>query len=153
MAMHVYTEPRSFRLRRELEHAEKGEETKNEHTGFVSYGLDDQALSATGFYGGNTYNNQLSEWNATIIGPQNTNLGDRFYMVRVYCGPSYPKTPPDIFFKTKINMQGVDQKSGRYICKLDWGGRHNTMWDVLCETRKNMKAASKLQQPPPESTY
>ena len=70
------TVPRSFRLRQELEYAEKGasmesksnqaaasNKPKDPHAVFVSFGLGD--LDETG------YDNQLSNWNGTIIGPQN----------------------------------------------------------------------------------
>jgi ubiquitin-conjugating enzyme E2 variant len=68
--------PRSFRLRQELEYAEKGasmesksnqsaanNKPKDPHAVFVSFGLGE--LDESG------YDNQLSNWNGTIIGPQN----------------------------------------------------------------------------------
>ena len=68
--------PRSFRLRQELEYAEKGasmesksnqsaanNKPKDPHAVFVSFGLGE--LDDT------NYDNQLSNWNGTIIGPQN----------------------------------------------------------------------------------
>ena len=71
-----YRVPRSFRLRQELEFAEKGAsmesksnqagaaaKPKDQHAMFVSFGLGD--LDDT------SYDNQLSNWNGTIIGPQN----------------------------------------------------------------------------------
>ena len=71
-----YRVPRSFRLRQELEYAEKGAsmesksnqagaaaKPKDQHAMFVSFGLGE--LDDTG------YDNQLSNWNGTIIGPQN----------------------------------------------------------------------------------
>jgi len=74
----VYVVPRSFRLRQELEFAEKGtpidksNRQKSSHDGYVTFGIDD--ISCTGDYGGDRYNTQLANWNATLIGPQSVSL-------------------------------------------------------------------------------
>ena len=59
------------------------------------------------------YNLQLSHWRGTIIGPQNTRLGEKFYEIEIFCGPLYPEQPPEVTFKTKINMKEVDPITGK----------------------------------------
>jgi ubiquitin-conjugating enzyme E2 variant len=109
-----YIVPRSFRLRMELDFAEKGTvpESKsnatakpNPHAGFISFGLGELDES-----GG--YFQQLSNWTASIIGPQSTVLGERIYQLKIKCGPKYPDEPPIVHFITKIAMPGVDERSG-----------------------------------------
>eukprot|EP00456_Euglypha_rotunda_P051131 TRINITY_DN41271_c0_g1_i6.p1 TRINITY_DN41271_c0_g1~~TRINITY_DN41271_c0_g1_i6.p1 ORF type:complete len:142 (+),score=26.87 TRINITY_DN41271_c0_g1_i6:58-426(+) len=96
---YVYKVPRSFKLRYELEMAEKGVhfgETKDKpkpkspHEAWITFGLGE--LKET------SYEKQLDSWNGTIIGPQNTNIGDRIYNLRITCGPKYPDEPPQIYF-------------------------------------------------------
>jgi len=153
-----YIVPRSFRLRSELEFAEKGVyglETKQQaaqrgrdpHQGFISYGLGD--LDESG------YETQLSKWNGTIIGPQNTPLGDRIYTVKLYCGPRYPDLPPDVTFVNKIAMNGVDaygRVNYAQVAGRPWQ-RSNTMYDFLVRIREAMVQAAKTKQPSPDEVY
>jgi ubiquitin-conjugating enzyme E2 variant len=70
--------PRTFRLYEELEKGEKaGLSNQN-----VSYGLDkgdDQSFT---------------DWNGTIVGPQNTNFDGRIYFLRITTGLNYPAQQP-----------------------------------------------------------
>lgn len=158
-----YIVPRSFRLRQELEFAEKGGQTESKsnsnssqrakdpnaaHAGFVSFGLGDLDDNCS-------YENQLSNWNGTIIGPQNTNLGERIYAVKIKCGPQYPDAPPTVHFVTKINMAGVNAQNGlvdQSVIFPRWS-RENTIYDYLCAIRNAMVAASKLKQPGPNEQF
>jgi len=155
-----YRVPRSFRLRQELEYAEKGasmesksnqspavNKPKDPHSMFVSFGLGD--LDESG------YDNQLSNWNGTIIGPQNTNLGERIYNLKIKCGSRYPDLPPTVQFVQKINMPGVDPVSGavsHHVVMKSWT-RNNTMYDYLAAIRQAMIAVAKVKQPGPDERY
>lgn len=151
-----YRVPRSFRLRHELEVAEKGgaeqktatstsNKPKDPHAGFISFGLGD--LDEKG------YDTQLCNWNGTIIGPQSTALGERIYQVKIHCGPRYPDVPPTIHFVTKIVMEGVDQRTGLVSGVMKTWTRKNTMYDYLAAIRNGMTAAAKLKQPGPNEVF
>ncbi|CAK9027567.1 Ubiquitin-conjugating enzyme spm2 (Ubiquitin-conjugating enzyme variant MMS2 homolog) (UEV MMS2), partial [Durusdinium trenchii] len=132
--------PRSFKLLDELEQGEKGQGVPAPHTGFVSYGLSDPEDMS------------LSNWNASIIGPQHTNLGDRIYSLKVFCDEAYPDNPPQVTFVTKINMSGVDQRTGR-VARIPGWNRDCSISFALCHLRDQMKRASRLQQPPEGSEF
>ena len=70
--------PRLFRLYDELERAEHAKLSDQS----VSYGLD-QGDDKT-----------FTNWNGTIIGPPNTNMDNRIYMLSIVCGEDYPSKPP-----------------------------------------------------------
>lgn len=125
--------PRAFKLLDELERCEKGNGVPPPHQGFVSYGLlDPEDMS-------------LSDWTASIIGPQNCSLGDRIYSLVAHCDEKYPDSPPTIRFKTKINMSGVDSKG--YLTKIPGWNRSCNIGTCLCYIREQMKKAAKLPQP------
>jgi len=152
-----YIVPRSFRLRQELEFAEKGpaasesktgsnsNKTKDPNAMWISFGLGD--LDDSG------YDNQLSNWNGTIIGPQGTPLGDRIYTIKLKCGSKYPDVAPTVQFVTKINMPGVDERTGLVKDIMKGWTRNSTMYDYLSAIRNSMTAAAKLKQPGPEETF
>ena len=155
-----YRVPRSFRLRQELEFAEKGasmesksreaaqsSKPKDPHAMFVSFGLGE--LDESG------YDTQLSNWNGTIIGPQNTNLGERIYTLRIKCGPRYPDVPPTVHFVQRINMPGVDPVTGAvsHATIMKTWSRANTIYDYLAAIRQAMTAVAKVKQPGPEERY
>mmetsp|Transcript_7505 Transcript_7505/g.8523 ORF Transcript_7505/g.8523 Transcript_7505/m.8523 type:complete len:155 (+) Transcript_7505:25-489(+) len=147
-----YVVPRSFKLRMELDVAEKGDahdERKDDpNAPFISLGLgqlDDGAA----------YDYQLANWTSSIIGPQNTNLGERIYTLRLTCGPRYPSQPPTIQFQQKINMPGVDKRGfvqlpGPVMPKWDPSAG---MYGCLRSIRVAMKPAAKLKQPAEHETY
>mmetsp|Transcript_9572 Transcript_9572/g.11482 ORF Transcript_9572/g.11482 Transcript_9572/m.11482 type:complete len:113 (-) Transcript_9572:570-908(-) len=95
--------PRSFKLLDELEKGEKGTGIPHPHTSFISFGLVDSGDMT------------LSAWNASIIGPQNTILGDKIYSLSVITDQTYPDKPPKVFFKVKINIPCVNQSTGE-VC-------------------------------------
>ncbi|KAG8860328.1 E2 ubiquitin-conjugating protein mms2 [Tulasnella sp. 330] len=134
--------PRNFRLLEELEKGEKGI-----GDGSCSYGLDD----------GDDI--MMSSWNGTIIGPGHTVHENRIYSLKISCGPSYPTTPPDISFLSRINLPCVNALNGKVDpSKLgilgNWRNT-NTMENILVELRKEMASPTnrKLPQPPEGSTY
>lgn len=115
---------RNFRLLDELEKGEKGI-----GDGTVSYGLD------------NNDDNMMRHWNGSIIGescdrrgcggvratacangclhsppagPPGTIHDARIYTLRIFCGDNYPKSPPEIYFVTRVNM-------GAYGTRCDAG--------------------------------
>ena len=137
-----YSVPRNFKLLEELEAGEKGI-SSGRHAGWVSYGLEGDDML-------------LSNWRATIIGPQNTNLGDRIYELKVLAGENYPISPPELQFIHKINMSCVDANGRVLNHKLpalaNWKPSMQIV-DVLCALREAMVPASKLPQPSPEATY
>lgn len=151
-----YRVPRSFRLRQELEFAEKGAtmeskntaKAKDPHFGYVSFGLG--ALEDNP-----PYDLQLANWNGTIIGPQNTVLGERIYNLKIKCGPRYPDVPPMIYFEQKIVMPGVNQSTGAvdHSTIMRTWNRNNTMYDYLVAIRTAMVAAAKTKQPSPNEQY
>jgi len=150
-----YTVPRSFRLRMELEVAEKGahaeakEKDPNKadpHANWISYGLGDLTDAQT------SYDRQLDQWTGTIIGPQNTPLGDRIYTVKIHCSPKYPDEPPTVKFINKISMPGVDDKGNVSGIMKSWK-RTNTIYDYLVSIRTAMVAASRIKQPAADAVY
>ncbi len=136
-----YRVPRNFKLLEELELGERGKYA-GPHAGWISLGLDGDDIL-------------LSYWNATIIGPQDTNIGDRIYTVKVHCGERYPEEPPKVKFVHKINMDCVDAQ-GNLTKKLpalrDWH-RNSSIFELLSAVRDAMVPASHLAQPPVDSKY
>mmetsp|Transcript_18831 Transcript_18831/g.26431 ORF Transcript_18831/g.26431 Transcript_18831/m.26431 type:complete len:154 (+) Transcript_18831:30-491(+) len=149
--------PRSFKLRDELEHAEKGDAKNNDpHSNFVSYGIQEDGVGENGFDKPQTYPTQLDRWQASIIGPQNTNLGDRIYMLNVYAPSRYPDEPPEIKFNMpKINIDCVDSQGKVNSQKLFPEGwkREYTMYQYLVRLRERMAQQHKNPQPSPDSSY
>lgn len=121
----------------ELERGEKGF-----GDGTVSYGMED----------GEDMN--MKNWTGTIIGPPGTVHDCRIYTLRINCGNNYPEQPPQIWFRSKINLGCVDPRDGRvdpsrFPVLLQWR-REYTLETVLTELRREMAspANKKLPQPP-----
>lgn len=122
------------------------------NTEACSYGLDDPEDLL------------MSNWNGTILGPPHVrkrrfsskNTKDfkmlsltlmaqsvhenRIYSVKMHCGKDYPDKPPEIWFRTRVNLPGVDNSTGkvdrRHIrCLAEWK-RENTMETILIELRR-----------------
>lgn len=82
------------------------------------------------------------------IGPPGTVYADQFYTMKVRTGPSYPDSPPQIYFITRINMPGVDVHTGAVDSRILYWSRDMCIMDALCQIRELMKSAPKgLKQP------
>ena len=134
--------PRNFRLLEELEKGEKGI-----GDGSCSYGLED----------GDDI--MMSHWNGTIIGPghvrprslnrdsstilmniDQTVHENRIYSLKITCGESYPDTPPDVQFLSRVNLPFVNQTNGKVdsakLPILSSWSRNSSIETVLVEIRK-----------------
>eukprot|EP01134_Creolimax_fragrantissima_P001281 CFRG1281T1 len=133
--------PRNFVLLDELEKGEKGI-----GDGSVSYGLDGDDLTT------------LSCWNGTIIGKPRCVFENRIYSLKIFCGPEYPDTPPEVRFITKVSLRFVNS-DGQVILpklkKLSPWSRNFRLEDILREIRESMVSREnlKLAQPPEGSVY
>ena len=130
---------RRFRLVEEFESAEKG---KNDGT--LSYGLEDPE------------DRSLTNWNGMIMGPYNTKF-DRFFSLKIVCGPNYPFHPPIVHFVSKINLPCVNQTTGavdpsKLSILKNWN-QNTKIIDILKSVQDEMKANPKLSQPPEGATY
>ena len=130
---------RRFRLVEEFEAAEKGKSD-----GTTSYGLEDPE------------DRSLTNWNAMIMGPYNSKF-DRFFSMKIICGPNYPISPPLVKFTNKINLPCVNQTTGAVeVSKLpilkNWT-QATKISDILKALQDEMKANPKLAQPPEGATY
>eukprot|EP01096_Ripella_sp_DP13-Kostka_P003646 TRINITY_DN15482_c0_g1_i1.p2 TRINITY_DN15482_c0_g1~~TRINITY_DN15482_c0_g1_i1.p2 ORF type:complete len:156 (-),score=49.71 TRINITY_DN15482_c0_g1_i1:57-470(-) len=133
--------PRSFRLLEELEKGEKGKVAPG-----VSYGLD------------NNDDMELTNWSATIIGPEGTRHEGRFYALKVTCGPSYPREPPRIRFVTRVNVSCADAHGNiipRQVPALTSWNSATTIERILVSIREVMAnhANKGLAQPAEGSEY
>lgn len=132
--------PRNFRLLDELEACEKGKLNMA-----VSLGLE-------------TYDdNTMTNWVATIFGPQGTMFDGRIYTLKLRCGKNYPDEPPSVRFQTQARMNCVSE-TGEVTRKLrvisEWQ-RSYTMETILLEIRKAMMSNEnrKVKQPPETSVF
>ena len=161
--------PRSFKLLEEIEQGEKGTGIEQAHSGFISYGMKDPTDITLTFF------------TCSIIGPQGasssrrcsrsgrlfvltlpfsnrlaqTNLGDRIYTVEAMCGQNYPQQPCRVFFREKIDMDGVNQKTGEVNVTSVLGGwnSNKSIAQVLVALRRRMTVAAKKSQPSASSLF
>ncbi|GMM45695.1 E2 ubiquitin-conjugating protein [Pichia kluyveri] len=134
--------PRNFKLLEELEKGEKGLGPDS-----CSYGLS------------NPDDITMSNWNATILGPPNSNHENRIYSLKIHIGNNYPLEPPTIKFISKINLPCVDNSNGNIIpskFKTLQNWNYNYSIEILLlDLRKLMAdpANKKLPQPNENEVY
>lgn len=134
--------PRNFKLLEELEKGEKGLGPDS-----CSYGLS------------NPDDITMSNWNATILGPPNSNHENRIYSLKIHIGNNYPLEPPTIKFISKINLPCVDNNNGNVIpskFKTLQNWNYNYSIEILLlDLRKLMAdpANKKLPQPNENEVY
>lgn len=136
------TIPRSFKLLEELEKGEKGLGADS-----CSYGLADPNDIT------------MKTWNATILGPPNSNHENRIYSLNIVCDDDYPNKPPTVKFISKINLPCVDKNTGEVIPSkfktLSNWSRSYSIEIVLLDLRKSMAEPQnkKLPQPKESETF
>ena len=98
----------------------------------------------------------LSEWNASILGPEGTCFAGRFYQLHMTCGPTYPKQPPKIRFLNRVNLPGVDA-SGNVVMPqftpASWAESPRSFEYALNTIFVAMQINAGLSQPPEDSKY
>ncbi len=111
--------------------------------GLITYGLE-----KCNFFIILADDNTFTNWNASIIGPN-----ERIYELKLVCGEDYPYKPPKIKFVTKINMAAVNQTNGwvdnSQISVIKNWTRNDTIEIALEAIRKEMETSAfkKLKQP------
>jgi ubiquitin-conjugating enzyme E2 variant len=129
--------PRNFKLLEELEKGEKGFGPDS-----CSYGLSDPNDIS------------MTNWNATILGPPNSNHENRIYSLKVKCGENYPDEPPTVKFISKINLPCVDNSNGDVIPKkfktLSNWQRSYSIEILLLDLRKLMADPQNKKLPQPK---
>ena len=87
------------------------------------------------------------------MSPTQTQHDGRFYELKIHCPESYPATPPEVRFVSKINMTCVDSTTGKVInrklpCMRSWN-RNMGIEQVLVALRQEMASSEnrKLKQP------
>ncbi len=116
----------------------------------------------------------LTEWQGSIMGPQGvsayfilfssiicfmqTMFDNRFYELRITCGPDYPAVPPKVRFVSRINLTGVNQTTGvvdsSFPAVANWT-RNSTIESVLVGIKNSMTTPQnrRLPQPTEGSTF
>jgi len=96
----------------------------------------------------------MTHWTGTILGPAGTTLDMRVLELAIECGPSYPETPPELRFRTRVNLPFV--KSDGRVClktlgvKQAWR-RNNSIEDALNAVyHAIMRPECRRGQQPPE---
>ncbi len=128
--------PRNFKLLEELEASEKG-------TGDMSISMG--LVNSDDIF--------LTEWNASILGPQGGPFDGRLYELRVTAGPEYPLKPPVVRFVSRVNMAGVDQRTGdvtRDFPALSNWNRDMTLESVLVALKNSMNVPNNRRLPQPQ---
>ena len=97
--------------------------------------------------------NTFTNWNGSILAPN-----ERFYELKIVCGPNYPREPPKVRFITKINMANVNQSTGEVMSSHNvvrtWT-KDGTLESFLKGLRQEMEtpAFKNLRQPPEGAHY
>ena len=132
--------PRNFRLLEELEVGEKNQDLPSG----ISFGLEDQSDST------------LTNWVGSILGNPNTHFANRLIEIHFSCGPSYPKQPPTIRFRDKVNLPFVDPHGNiipsQLPCMANWQPS-TTILKILEEIQSQMKKYGHNPQPPEGQKY
>ena len=132
--------PRSFRLLEELETGEKSQNLPYN----ISYGLT------------NASDASLSSWTGTIPGPQNTKFDGRLIEISIYCSDSYPNAPPQVNFRSKVNLPFVlpdgSINIGQFPLLKNWNPK-TTIAAILIEIHNQMQKHGHMPQPPEGATY
>jgi len=131
--------PRNFKLLEELEASEKG-------TGDMSVSM--------GLVNGDDI--FLTEWNASILGPQGTQYDGRLFELRITCGPEYPNKPPRVRFTSRINLSSVNQSTGaieKDLPQLQQWNRNMTIESVLVGIKNSMMTPQNRRLPQPPGKY
>ena len=88
-----------------------------------------------------------------LMGPANTPFDNRFYSLEITCTDDYPSVPPQVRFKTKVNLPSCNQRDGKIIenklsCMKNWN-RQMGIHDVLEGIKREMllPANRRLVQP------
>ena len=127
--------PRNFKLLEELEASEKGSGDMSISMGLV-----------------NSDDIFLTEWNASILGPPGGPFDGRLYELRVTAGPEYLLQPPKIRFVSRVNLAGVDQRTGEVLKDfpaLQGWTRDKTMESVLVAIKNSMNIPNNRRLPQP----
>lgn len=132
--------PRPFKLRLEAE-AAAGKKAKTylvgEHAPFISYGMH----SMTPKQKLEDKFDVVGYWQGMIIGIQNKQCGEVFYMFVTKFPDNYPVSPPTIRFSTKLILPFIDAKGYVRVDQMKgykWSPHHN-LADVLMAIREAMK--------------
>ncbi|KCV72752.1 ubiquitin-conjugating enzyme E2 [Fonticula alba] len=100
----------------------------------------------------------LTNWHATIIGPNGTTFDNRIYSLSIVCGPEYPNSAPVVSFSTMINASFVGPRGEVDLSKLPalgkWAPEH-TIESVLKAIIEEMKSRSNRsnKQPAESAVY
>ncbi len=90
-------------------------------------------------------NDDITKWNATIIGPEGTPYEGGVFKLQIVFPPTYPINPPQVYFKTKIFHCNIN---GDSICldilKYNWS-------PVLSISKVLISICSLLNDPNPDS--
>ena len=104
-----HTVPRIFKLLDEEHYASTqkippgaDQRLMSTHFSHMNLGIDND------FLGDGDRPHSLSRWTATIVDATQTGI----FFVQVHCGPDYPAQPPSVKFSSKVNMDGVDARTG-----------------------------------------
>lgn len=128
--------PRNFKLLEELEHSEKGAGDISVSMGLV-----------------NSDDIFLTEWNASILGPQGGPFDGRLYELRVTAGEEYPLKPPRVRFVSRVNLGSVNQSTGEvtpdFPALSNWN-RNMTIESVLVALKNSMTVPNNRRLPQPQ---